>query len=89
MKKAFIIVLGLISSGYGQQLNDQAYLIEYKKAVQLFANSQYEQAGQKFAALSSKNYTNPMVPYAYFYNALTAKNKGNLYQSRVIFRSLF
>ena len=82
-------MLGLISTGYGQQLNNQAYLIEYKKAVQLFANSQYEQAGQKFAALSSKNYTNPMVPYAYFYNALTAKNKGNLYQSRVIFRSLF
>ncbi len=89
MKKAFVIVLGLISTGYGQQLNDQAYLIEYKKAVQLFANSQYEQAGQKFTTLCSKSYSNPMVPYAFFYNALTAKNKGNLYQSRVIFRSLF
>lgn len=82
-------MLGLISNSYGQQLNDQAYLIEYKKAVQLFANSQYEQAGQKFTALSAKNYTNPVVPYAYFYNALSAKNKGNVYQSRVILRSLF
>ena len=81
--------MGLISNSYGQVLNDQAYLIEYKKAVQLFANSQYEQAGQKLTALSDKNYTNPMVPYAYFYNALSAKNKGNSYQSRVIFRSLF
>jgi ABC-type branched-subunit amino acid transport system substrate-binding protein len=89
MKKIFIIVLGLISNSYGQVLNDQAYLIEYKKAVQLFANSQYEQAGQKLTALSDKNYTNPIVPYAYFYNALSAKNKGNSYQSRVIFRSLF
>ena len=89
MKKIFIIVLGLISNSYGQVLNDQAYLIEYKKAVQLFAHSQYEQAGQKLTALSDKNYTNPMVPYAYFYNALSAKNKGNSYQSRVIFRSLF
>ena len=82
-------MLGLISNSYGQVLNDQAYLIEYKKAVQLFANSQYEQAGQKLTALSDKNYTNPIVPYAYFYNALSAKNKGNSYQSRVIFRSLF
>lgn len=90
MKKVFIIVLGLISTGYGQQLlNDQAYLIEYKKAVQLFANSQYEQASQKLAPLCSKNYSNPIVPYAFYYHALSAKNKGNLYQSRVIFRSLF
>lgn len=89
MKKVFIIVLGLFSSAYGQQLNDQAYLIEYKKAVQLFADSQYDLAGPKFAKLCEKEYANPMVPYAFFYNALTAKNKGNLYQSRVIFRQLF
>jgi ABC-type branched-subunit amino acid transport system substrate-binding protein len=89
MKKAFLIVLGFISIGNGQTLNDQAYLIEYKKAVQLFADGQYEQASQKLTPLCSKNYTNPIVPYAYYYNALTSKNKGNLYQSRVIFRSLF
>ncbi|MCP9746338.1 ABC transporter substrate-binding protein [Lacihabitans sp. CS3-21] len=89
MKKVFVIVLGLFSSAFGQQLNDQAYLIEYKKAVQLFADSQYDLAGPKFAKLCEKEYANPMVPYAYFYNALTAKNKGNLYQSRVVFRQLF
>jgi hypothetical protein len=89
MKKVFVIVLGLFSSVYGQQLNDQAYLIEYKKAVQLFANGQYEQASQKLAPLCSKNYSNPIVPYACYYQALSAKNKGNLYQSRVNFRSLF
>lgn len=82
-------MLGLFSAAYGQQLNDQAYLIEYKKAVQLFADSQYDLAGPKFAKLCEREYTNPMVPYAFFYNALTAKNKGNLYQSRVIFRQLF
>ncbi|HLO44275.1 MAG TPA: ABC transporter substrate-binding protein [Leadbetterella sp.] len=89
MKKVFLIVLGFISIAKGQSLNDQAYLIEYKKAVQLFADGQYEQAGQKLTPLCSRNYSNPMVPYAYYYNALTSKNKGNLYQSRVIFRSLF
>ena len=89
MKKIFIIVLGLVSSGYSQTLNDQVYQIEYKKAVQLFADGQYELASQKLTPLCSKNYTNVIVPYAYFYNALASKNKGNLYQSRVIFRSLF
>lgn len=89
MKKVFVIVLGLFSSAYGQQLNDQAYLLEYKKAVQLFADSQYDLAGSKFAKLCEKEYANPIVPYAFFYNALTAKNKGNIYQSRVIFRQLF
>jgi ABC-type branched-subunit amino acid transport system substrate-binding protein len=89
MKKVFVIVLGLFSSVYGQQLNDQAYLIEYKKTVQLFADSQYDLAGPKFAKLCEKEYANPIVPYAFFYNALTAKNKGNIYQSRVIFRQLF
>ncbi|MCP9766968.1 amino acid ABC transporter substrate-binding protein [Lacihabitans sp. LS3-19] len=88
MKKTIIIIVCFVTNGFAQ-LNDQAYLIEYKKAVQLFANSNYEQAGQKFNQLASRNYSNPMVPYAYFYNALNSKNKGNLYQSRIIFRNLF
>jgi ABC-type branched-subunit amino acid transport system substrate-binding protein len=71
------------------QLDDQSYLNEYKKAVQLFANSQFDEAGAKFSPLCSKTYHNPVVPYAYFYQALSAKNKGNAYQSRVLFRQLF
>jgi Periplasmic binding protein len=88
MKKTLVFVLLAINTSFGQ-LNDQAYLVEYKKAVQLFANSQYEAASLKFNTLCSKNYTNPIVPYAYYYNALVSKNKGNYYQSRVIFRQLF
>jgi hypothetical protein len=88
MKKIVIIFLCFVTTGFAQ-LNDQAYLIEYKKAVQLFANSNYEQAAQKFNQLASKNYSNPMVPYAYFYNALNSKRRGNLYQSRILFRNLF
>ena len=88
MIRKIFILLCLSSTAFGQ-LNDQAYLLEYKKAVQLFADSKYDLAGQKFQQLCSKSYSNPMVPYAYFYNALNSKNKGNNYQSRVIFRQLF
>lgn len=88
MKKLLLFIFCINTASFGQ-LSDDNYLIEYKKAVQLFANSQYEQASQKFTTLCSKNYKNPIVPYAYFYSALSSKNKGNLYQSRVIFRQLF
>jgi hypothetical protein len=88
MKKGIILFFLSVGNLYGQ-LGDQSYLLEYKKAVQLFANNDFETASQKFSQLANKNYQNPIVPYAYFYHALSAKNKGNNYQSRVIFRQLF
>jgi ABC-type branched-subunit amino acid transport system substrate-binding protein len=88
MKKIILTYFCGLTFAFGQ-LNDQDYFIEYKKAVQLFANSQYEAATAKLTPLCSKSYSNAVVPYAYFYNALSLKNKGNLYQSRIIFRQLF
>ncbi|MCA0363181.1 MAG: ABC transporter substrate-binding protein [Bacteroidetes bacterium] len=88
MKKGLLLFFCTCYSAMGQ-LGDQSYLLEYKKAVQLFANNQYEEAAKKFSPLCQKSYQNPIVPYAFYYNALNAKNKGNLYQSRVLFRQLF
>ena len=88
MKKGLVLFFCTYYAAFGQ-MGDQSYLLEYKKAVQLFADNQYEEASKKFGLLSQKSYQNPVVPYAFFYNALTSKNKGNLYQSRVYFRQLF
>ena len=88
MKKGLILLFFTVLNASGQ-IDDQTYLIEYKKAVQLFANSQYEAASQKLAPLCSNSYSNPIVPYSYFYSALSSRNRGNNYQSRVIFRQLF
>ena len=88
MKKGLIILFFTVLKASGQ-IDDQTYLVEYKKAVQLFANSQYEEASQKLAPLCSNSYSNPIVPYSYFYSALSSRNRGNNYQSRVIFRQLF
>lgn len=88
MKKGFILLFFSVIKSFGQ-IDDQTYLNEYKKAVQLFANSQYEAASQKLAPLCSNSYTNPIAPYAYFYSALSARNGGNNYQSRVVFKQLF
>lgn len=89
MKKGIILFLVLVFQSAFAQLDDQKYLLEYKKGVQLFANNQFAEAQTKFSSLATRNYDNPVVPYAYFYNALSAKEKGNLYQSRVLFRQLF
>ncbi len=88
MKKSFVLYFFCVTTVFGQ-LDDEKYLIEYKKAVQLFADSQFDSANQKFLPLISRNYNNPVVPYAMFYYALSTKSMGQYYQSRVVLRQLF
>lgn len=88
MKKTLILYFICISAVFGQ-MPDEKYLIEYKKAVQLFADSQYEAANTRLIPLTSKSYNNPVVPYSMYYYALSTKKLGQNYQSRVILRQLF
>jgi ABC-type branched-subunit amino acid transport system substrate-binding protein len=87
--KKIVFACILLSHSLLAQWGDQTYLLEYKKAVQLYADAQYDLAAVKFNVLCDKKYDNAIVPYAYFYNALNQKGKGSNYQSRVIFRQLF
>lgn len=88
MKKTLLVFLIFSSQSWAQQLGDQSYLLEYKKAVQLYADNQYDAAASKFSQLCNKNYQNPIVPYAYFYNVLNQKGNKNNYQARVISKQL-
>jgi hypothetical protein len=87
--KKLVFAYILLSHSLLAQWGDQTYLLEYKKAVQLYADAQYDLAAVKFNSLCDKKYQNAIVPYAYFYNALNQKGKGSNYQSRVVFRQLF
>jgi ABC-type branched-subunit amino acid transport system substrate-binding protein len=88
MKKIGILLLVLSQFSYAQ-LGDQSYLKEYKTAVQFFADAKYEQASVKFLNLMDAKYQNPMVPYVYFYQALSLKNRNRNYQARNTFNQLF
>ncbi|WP_341227352.1 ABC transporter substrate-binding protein [uncultured Arcticibacterium sp.] len=71
------------------QRTDEEYLLEYKEAVQLYADEDFNGALQKLTPLSSKTYTNSVVPYALYYYALASLKENKAYQSRGALRDLF
>lgn len=71
------------------QNTDKEYLSAYKKAVQSYANANYDVAIKEFLPLTQSRYNNPVVPFAHYYLALCANNTGNFYQSRNTLRQIF
>jgi hypothetical protein len=88
MKKSIFFIL-FCSGSLFAQLTDQQYLSEYKKAVSLFEQQNYEEANAKLLPLTTKKHTNAVAPYAFLYGALSSEKKGNKYQAKVLFRNLF
>ncbi len=86
--KYFVFLLFLGGSSFAQ-LSDNAYLLAYKDAVQLYANHQFDNAKARLSPLTGSGNDNPVVPYALYYHALCSYELSDYYQSRVKLRDLF
>ena len=87
--KYYLVGLLILSHTLQAQLSDQNYLINYKAAVQLYAEGQYEQALDKLVPLTSTAYNNSVVPYTLFYYARASMEANKAYQARSSLRDLF
>lgn len=85
---SFLFVL-LLSLGVSAQENFAEYKKQYKQAIQLYANSQYENAAKAFLPLTQEKFDHALVPYSHYYAALCANNLTNFSQSKTLLRQLF
>ncbi len=86
--KRLVLFFLLCSNALFAQLSDQQYFNTYQEAKKLFDNKEYDEAYTKLTPLTNRNYQNTVAPYAYLYAALSAENKGNKYQAKILYRSL-
>jgi ABC-type branched-subunit amino acid transport system substrate-binding protein len=87
--KHLTLVMLLVSGFVQAQWTDQEYLLEYKKAVQLYASGQLTESLEKLTPLTGRNYNNTAVPYAMYYYALASYDSGRGSEARAILRDLF
>ena len=88
MKRLTLLFLILSFGGYAQW-SDQEYLLEYKKAIQLYASGDVSESLEKLVPLTGRNYSNPVVPYAMYYYALISHESGRGSEARSMLRDLF
>ena len=67
----------------------QEYKRKYNQAIQLYANSQYDNAIRVFLPLTQEKYDNAFVPYSHSYFALCSNNITNFNQAKTSLRQLF
>ncbi len=70
------------------QKTDQAYLLDYKSAVQSYASGNHQACIDKLTPLTAGVYNNPVVPYALYYFSLASMEVNKAYQSRETLRRL-
>lgn len=93
MKTKSIILFFLLVGFYtvAQQntvITEKDYPVRYKKAVQLFANEQFQEAQTEFVQLTNRKFVNAMVPYAHYYHALCSYKLKKYFDARITLRQL-
>ncbi|MDP5121049.1 MAG: ABC transporter substrate-binding protein [Spirosomaceae bacterium] len=86
---AFIFLFVLVAATTTAQNSFQEYKRNYNQAIQLYANSQYDNAIRLFLPLTQEKYQNAFVPYSHYYVALCSNNVTNFTQAKTLLRQLF
>lgn len=75
-----------ISTSNAQKIAPVSPSNQYKKAVQLYVNEQYQEAFPIFTSLSNRAQSDALTPYAVYYSALISFKQKNYIQARVMLR---
>lgn len=92
LKKTFLIICYLlfIAQTFAQNvLSEKDYELQYKKAVQLYANQAYEEARAALFPLTHRRNSNTYVPYTLYYYALSSIKANKTFEARLMLRQLF
>lgn len=86
----FFLFLLIGIKGFSQQnlILEKDYPVKYKRAVQLFADGNYQLAREELSPLTSSRFNNAIVPYAHYYHALCSFKIKKYFESRSMLRQL-
>ncbi len=82
-----LLLLSLISTANAQK-NASDYEIAYKKAQQTFKNNDFEKAQFEFAALCNNRVETPLVPYSFYFNALSSVKMQKYFEAKTTLKNL-
>ncbi len=70
------------------QSNITEYETQYKKALLFYQNNEFEKAKTAFGQLSNLRFNNPLVPYSYYFNALSAIKLAKIAEAKLTLQNL-
>jgi ABC-type branched-subunit amino acid transport system substrate-binding protein len=90
MLKRLVLSLILLSvfQNVKAQKNASDYEITYKKAQLTFKNNDFEKAQSEFAALCNNRVESPLVPYSFYFNALSSAKMQKYFETKTILKNL-
>ena len=90
MLKRLILALILLSvfQNINAQKNASEYESAYKKAIQTYKNGEYEKAQTEFGALCNNRIESPIVPYSFYFNALSSTKLQKYFEAKTTLRNL-
>jgi ABC-type branched-subunit amino acid transport system substrate-binding protein len=90
MLKRLILALILLSvfQNINAQKNASEYESSYKKALQTFKNGDFENAQSEFGILSNNRIETFLVPYSFYFNALSSTKLQKFFEAKTTLRNL-
>lgn len=90
MLKRLILALILLSvfQTVNAQKNTSEYELAYKKAFQTFKNGDYEKAQSEFGILCNNRIETFLVPYSFYFNALSSTKLQKFFEAKTTLRNL-
>ena len=82
-----MIFLSFFSSAKAQK-NTSDYEIAYKKARQDFKNNDFEKAQSEFASLCNNRVETPLIPYSFYFNALSSSKLQKYFEAKTTLKNL-
>lgn len=70
------------------QKNVSEYEMSYKKALQTFKAADYNKAQTEFGALCNNRVESPLVPYAFYFNALSSTKLQKFFEAKTTLKNL-
>ena len=90
MLKRLILALILLSvfQTVNAQKNASEYESAYKKALDSYRNGEYEKAQSAFGVLCNNRVETPLVPYSFYFNALSSTKLQKFFEAKTTLRNL-
>ncbi len=82
-----LILLSSFSFAFAQK-NTAEYESAYKKALQTYKNGEYDKAQSEFAALSNNRIESFLVPYSFYFNALSSTKLQKYFEAKTTLKNL-
>jgi ABC-type branched-subunit amino acid transport system substrate-binding protein len=81
------ILLSSFSYSFAQK-NTSEYESAYKKAIQAYKNDDFEKAQTEFGALCNNRVESPIVPYSFYFNALSSTKLQKYFEAKTTLKNL-